>query len=169
MNQNEPQKVNKSRLDTIFVLTLFVLFAASLLTVTVYFAKVYRDTGERITERFDGSTAMTVLTQKIRAYDCSGGIEIIPREQGNILRLNEEIDGEEYSTYIYCHDGSLRELFNSAQTEFDENSGMPIIQADSFDIKQEGGSYMMTLTTDGKTLTRCVAPRVAQIGGAEDE
>ncbi len=161
MNDSKP---NKSRLDSIFVLTLFVLFAASLLIVTVYFAKIYRHSGERITKRFDESVTFSALTQKIRSCDHAGGIEVISQENDNVLKLNEQIDGTDYSTYIYYRDGSLYELFNTADTEFVPDYGMPMISADAFDITtDDDGCYVLKITAGNEIYTRHIAVKA---GGA---
>ncbi|MCH5324392.1 MAG: DUF4860 domain-containing protein [Eubacterium sp.] len=165
MNGRDTVKVNKSKLDVIFVLTLFMLFAASLLTVTVACAHIYRDSGERISERFDSSTAITMVVQKIRAYDHAGGIELIETDSGNALRLNEEIDGTAYSTYIYYRAGGIYELFNAADTEFVPENGILVIEADAFKIEQDdNGAYIISVTVNNSAVSRHVNVRT---GGAE--
>ncbi len=171
MKEHTPIKSNKSKVDVIFVLTLFVLFAISLLAATVCFAKIYKQTGERTAERFNSATAITALVQKLRAYDSENGIEVLnDRDVGCVLKLNESIGGAEYSTYIYCLDGSLHELLAPAEGDFKPQNGFEIIPAEAFNIEQSAdGSLKLTVVTEEQTITRSVYPRASGAKGAADE
>ena len=50
-------KTNKSGVDMIFVLTVFVLFVCCLLAAVLAFAKAYKHFGSEIEKRFDTATA----------------------------------------------------------------------------------------------------------------
>ena len=89
---------------------------------------------------------------------------VISQENGNVLKLNEQIDGTDYSTYIYYRDGSLYELFNTADTEFVPDYGMPMISADAFDITtDDDGCYVLKITAGNEIYTRHIAVKA---GGA---
>ena len=58
-------KTNKSGVDMIFVLTVFVLFVCCLLAAVLAFAKAYKHFGSEIEKRFDTATAQTIVLQKL--------------------------------------------------------------------------------------------------------
>ena len=115
-------KTNKSGVDMIFVLTVFVLFVCCLLAAVLAFAKAYKHFGSEIEKRFDTATAQTLVLQKLRSYD-SGAVSVGKQEDTDYLGFSDTIDGESYMTYIYCYDGELRELFVESSAPFIAENG----------------------------------------------
>ena len=165
-------KTNKSGVDMIFVLTVFVLFVCCLLAAVLTslcaslqaqqqrlaeklirlhvlaFAKAYKHFGSEIEKRFDTATAQTLVLQKLRSYD-SGAISVGKQGDTDYLGFSDTIDGESYITYIYCYDGELRELFVESSAPFVAENGNTLFPADKFTASADQNTISFTITCDG--------------------
>lgn len=103
--------------DILFVLALFGVFAVSALVLVTIGAGVYQNTVQDMGSNFDSRTAMAYLTEKIRQNDSTQSVSIGSLENTDALLLSQDIDGETYITYLYYHDGSLKELFIKEGTD----------------------------------------------------
>ncbi|MBR3705669.1 MAG: DUF4860 domain-containing protein, partial [Firmicutes bacterium] len=71
---------------------------------------------------------------------------------GDALVLPETYDGEQYTTYIYCSGGWLREYFTAEDTAGDPDLGEKILKASALDISLEDDLLSVTVTdTSGRT------------------
>ena len=95
--------------DVLFVLALFVVFTLSALVLVILGANVYRQTVSYMDENYEARTSY--LTEKVRQNDVYGSISVGELEGSRALVLTREINGTTYATYLYLHQGSLRELF----------------------------------------------------------
>lgn len=98
-------------MDVLFVLALFVVFTLSALVLVILGASVYKQTVSYMDENYTARTAYSYLTEKVRQNDLYDSISIGQLEGTPALVLTREINGTNYATYLYLHDGSLRELF----------------------------------------------------------
>ena len=144
------KKLNKIGMDTVFVLIVFLLFVLCLLASALSFAKIYKSFGDDINARFEGSQAQALIMQKLRFYDNSGSVYVTDSGGIKSLCFKEEIDGESYVTYIYCHDGMLCELFTEESTPFDAANGNVLTAAEEFTPELDGSSVRFTLKCHGK-------------------
>lgn len=97
--------------DILFVLALFVVFTLSALVLVILGASVYRQTVSYMDENFTSRTAYSYLTEKVRQNDLYDSVSLGQLEDTDALVLTREINNTVYATYLYLHDGSLRELF----------------------------------------------------------
>ena len=102
--------------DILFVLTLFVIFAISALTLVTVGASVYKRTVDSMSNNYDARTSCSYISEKIRQNDFTlstgeSGVAIASLAQKPALLLVQEINGQRYHTYLYFHDGYLKELF----------------------------------------------------------
>lgn len=98
--------------DILFVLALFGVFAFCAMALVTVGADVYRHTVEDMSSNYEVRTGISYLTEKIRQNDSSkGGAELTEFYGETALRLTQAIDGETYYTYLYLHEGYLKELF----------------------------------------------------------
>lgn len=97
--------------DVLFVLALFVVFTLSALVLVILGASVYRQTVSYMDENYTARTAYSYLTEKVRQNDLYDSISLGQLEDTDALVLTREINDTTYATYLYLHDGSLRELF----------------------------------------------------------
>ncbi|MBE6880355.1 MAG: DUF4860 domain-containing protein [Ruminococcaceae bacterium] len=148
------RKTKKSKLDTIFVMMVFMLFICCLLLVTLAFAKVYKNSSERINDRFENGTAVSFVLRNLQSFDKENSIAVKEMEGESVLCLYETIDGSEYVTYIYHKDGMLCELFADTEFPFISGNGEVMLPCESFDISIEGGTVSFTLSSGGKTTSQ---------------
>lgn len=97
--------------DVLFVLALFVVFTLSALVLVILGASVYKQTIHYMDENFSSRTAYSYLTEKVHQNDIYDSISIGQLEDTTALVLTQEINDTVYATYLYLHDGELRELF----------------------------------------------------------
>lgn len=97
--------------DVLFVLALFVVFTLSALVLVILGANVYKQTVSYMDENYTARTAYSYLTEKVRQNDLYDSVSIGELEGTTALVLTQEINDTTYATYLYLHEGSLRELF----------------------------------------------------------
>lgn len=145
-------KSNRSGIDMVFVLTVFVLFVCCLLASVLAFASVYKRLGSDIGKRFDTATAQTLVLQKLRSYD-DADISVGKSGDTQYLGFADTIDGEKYITYIYAYGGELKELFVPYDTPFSEDGGNTLLPAESFTAETDDRTICFTVTCDGVSTT----------------
>ena len=145
------QKNKKSKLDTIFVMMVFMLFICCLLLVTLAFAKVYKKSAERINNRFESGTAVSFVMRNLQSFDKENSIAVKSIDERQVLCLYESIDNAEYVTYIYENDGMLCELFLQENFPFIADNGEVMLPCDSFEISIDNGTVSFSLSCGGKT------------------
>lgn len=96
--------------DVLFVLALFVVFTLSALVLVILGASVYRQTVRYMDENYTSRTAYSYLTEKVRQNDLYDSISLGQLEGTEALVLTREVNDATYATYLYLHEGSLREL-----------------------------------------------------------
>lgn len=128
-------------------LLIFGLFALCLLLTVLTGARVYRQTVEKSEISSAERTKLHYLTTKIHHSR-----DISPEDFGGCqaLALRETIDGEAYVTYIYCHEGWLRELFCTEGAALTPEDGEKVTPAEQMEVSVVNG--LLTLQIDGETL-----------------
>ena len=127
-----------------------MLFVCCLLLVTLAFAKVYKNSSERIGNRFDNTTAVSFIMKNLRSYDKSDSISVAEYEGKSVLCLYETIEGNEYVTYIYQNDGMLCELFADSHFPFSADDGEILLPCEAFSISIKNNIVSFSITSGGK-------------------
>ena len=117
---------------------LFFLFACCMFFVLISGAKSYKNVTAVMEEQFSVNTCISYVTAKVRHYDSEGAVTVGKIDDTDALLFKEKIAGEEYLTYLYCYDGSLMELFCSADMEVLPIEGQQIMELDSLELSAEG-------------------------------
>ncbi len=138
----------RRRFDAGGVLTLLVLavFTAAILAVLLGGAGIVRRLTARDDRSFEYRTASQYISARVRRSDSAGMISIGSFGDGDALILTEEIEGALYNTLIYCHDGSLYELFCRKGLEMEPQFGEQLIPLDGLILTDRGDSIEATLT-----------------------
>jgi len=137
----------------VLLLTLFLLLSA--LTVARS-AAAYRKVLDR-SDRLTRSTALTYITEKVRQNDTAGTIRVgrIGDCQALVISQGEEIL---YDTYIYCYDGSLRELMIKRELTPAPTMGRSLLPMGSLELSLEESLLRIRCTDpEGMVLERSVA------------
>ena len=129
---------------------LFFLFACCMFFVLLSGAKLYKNVSGVMEEQFSVNTCASYVTAKVRHYDAADMVSSGRIGDEDALILKEIIGGEEYLTYLYCYDGSLMELFCSADMEVTPYDGQAIMPLDAFDVSTERNLISFSCETNGE-------------------
>lgn len=121
--------------DSIFVLVLFVVFAITVLFVLMSGAGVYKDTQSVMTERYEERTCLSYITAKINHYDEVGKVSVTKIGDVDALALSEKMGDNDYTTYIYCYEGSVKEIMVEKGLDFKLEDGLDIIEAQKLEFE----------------------------------
>ena len=141
-------------IDTLFVLCLLFLFIISAITVIIIGAGVYKKNVSAMSGNYSHRIACAYISEKIRQSDVKGRIFTEELFGQTTLVMQDEVDGVLYNTYIYNHDGYLRELYaRSDLKEMFPQSGQKILEISSFDITELNEScFKIQVTLDDGTV-----------------
>lgn len=121
--------------DALFVITLFLVFAVSLLMLTGTGANVYKNIVSNMDRNYDTRTAFSYISEKLHQADVKGNVSVGTYGGMDAVILSEEIDNVPYCTYLYLFDGSLMELFIRKEQYIEPKYGTKIMDLDGFEIK----------------------------------
>lgn len=132
------QKEKLHIVDILFVLALFGVFALSALVLVILGANIYKQTVAHMTENYDSRMASSYFTEKLRQHDLASSIELGELYDTEALVFTQNINEEDYATYLYYHDGYLRELFMKKGSNIGDNpldAGHPIMKLTHLDME----------------------------------
>ncbi len=148
--------------DILFVLALFGVFTLSALMLVTIGSEVYRHTVDDMGQNYETRTSVAYLTEKIRQndtllseqnYTTADNICISTLNGEPALLFTQIINEEAYCTYLYFHDGYLKELFMKSDNYLGENvlsAGQNIIELSDFTMEQTlDNLFTFQLTTPG--------------------
>ncbi len=147
--------------DFIFPVILLFVFAISALVITLFSANVYEGAVRDSARNDSARTCLSYVSEKIHAADKKNMISIGEFDGCNALIITDEIDEKKYNTYIYYHDGQLRELFVKDGADFTAINGSEVIEVSDFSIEEKAdGIYRFTCTDkDGEKASSVVGVR----------
>lgn len=159
-------------IDTVFVLIIFCIFAASVLAVLMLGGSIYKNMADISQDGYEERTCLSYVWTKVKNGDEAGKILLGDFDGQNVLLLKEEYDGVAYQTMIYYYDGWVRELFCEEGLNFAPEDGTPVIKTTSLSftalenglIKAEAGSGSLLISPRGSAG----AVARAQAGGTMD-
>ncbi|MDL2300324.1 DUF4860 domain-containing protein [Clostridiaceae bacterium OttesenSCG-928-D20] len=146
------RKTRSHSMDTIFVLSLFVVFAGAVLITLLMGARAYSAVREKGDDSYYSRTALSYIAEKIRHNDVYDGVIISEFAGIDALELRHDFDGESYSTYLYYYDGSICEILCETGLDLSEDAGTPIIEAKDVEFKRLSSRLFEIIYTapDGK-------------------
>jgi len=153
------------RIDTVFVLIIFCVFAVSVLMVLMLGAGIYRNMTDISNDGRDERTALSYIWSKIKSNDNAGQIYIGDFQGLPALCIDEEIDGVTYQTAIYHYNGWIYELFYEKDIDFSPDGGQQILKID--DLKFETLDRGLIKISSGASSV-LISPRcgMADVSGA---
>ena len=129
-------KPRKHTIDIVFVITLFCVFAVSVIMLTGTGAGVYQKIVNNMREDYDSRVATSYLFNKIHRADADGCVSVGRFNDSNALLLTEEIKNVNYCTYIYFYDGNLMEMFTRLDQKIDPSFGNKIMSLSDYKVEQ---------------------------------
>ncbi|MDD6156141.1 MAG: DUF4860 domain-containing protein [Lachnospiraceae bacterium] len=137
------------RIDMIFVLALFTIFAATAFLAVLIGARQYQTTADNMNYNYEVRTASSYLEEKIRQNDTVAGIAVTSMAPGmDAIALYSSENGVDYTTYIYCYDGWLRELFVTQDSVYSPSSGQEILELSALSA-EFAGEDLLKVTFSG--------------------
>ena len=133
-------------IDILFTLALFLVFAVLALFVVVLGANAYNGISRSSEENYNIRSSFVYLTEKIRQGDADGSVAVTSLAGSDAVVLTQEINNDNYQTWIYLANGKLNEIFIREGTAFTPESGQEIMDLSGFDIEMlDGRIFRMTL------------------------
>jgi len=149
-------------MDTVFVLIIFCVFAASVLLVLMLGGGIYKTISDQAQDGYAQRTCLSYLWSKVKTGDKSGSVFVSEFNGASALCLEEEYDGVLYKTLIYQHNGWVYELFYESGLEFDLDSGMQVTEIDALSFEAlENGSVKAVCAESGREMSLILTPRSA--------
>lgn len=150
-----------TRISTLYIsagLLLVAAFAAAMLLTLSSGARVYRQVDEGAESQYGERAAMSYIAAKLRANDVRGGAALGELDGCQALVLTRELGGADYNTYIYCHDGSLRELLCPAGETHGADEGERVLELESLSFTLESGLLTAECSLSGRVsrISVCV-------------
>ncbi|MBQ1193873.1 MAG: DUF4860 domain-containing protein [Lachnospiraceae bacterium] len=137
-----------SKTDTIFVLVVITLFAATSLSLALIGTKQYHHITNTMSENYNLRTVSSYLTEKIHQYDSKDAITIVDLDGTPALSLFATEGDISYATYIYCYNGALRELVVTKDSVYSLSGGQEIIKLQDFQPTLINSSLIHAIVTD---------------------
>lgn len=142
-------KKQSHSIDVIFVLVIFCILAVSLLIVLMTGAQSYNGIKDSMEEQYSEYTCVNYIATKIRHNDTAGDVYMDSLKDGTpALCLVETHGTEKFVTYIYHHDGYVKEMFTFFGNDFDPNMGSKIVEVESLNIETNGSLVSISCTAD---------------------
>jgi len=132
------KKGRSQRIDTIFVLLIFCIFAVSVLMVLMLSASTYKNITDISRDGHDERAALSYIRTKAKNNDVSGGILIDSFCGLPALCFDEEFDFTPYRTMIYYYNGWVYELFSEKGLDFLPEDGSRIIRIGDLAFEETG-------------------------------
>lgn len=137
-----------NKIDSIFVIALFTVFAITSFLLIFIGAKQYQHTANAMDSNYESRTISSYLTEKVRQHDCASAIYLCELEGTTALALESLEDATSYVTYIYYYDGAIREIIATEHSVFSLSSGQAIVATDGFYAEQVQTDLLkITITT----------------------
>ena len=147
-----------TRIDTIFVLVIFCVFAISVLLVLMLSADMYKKMTDISREGYDDRTGLSYIWTKVKNNDNAGKIHIGDFNGVPALCFDEEFSDVTYTTRVYFYDGWVMELFSEVGIDFLLEDGAQLIQIDDL-VFEELEYGLIKVSSGGNSLL--ISPRGA--------
>ena len=145
-------KTNKGqKIDTVFVLIIFCVFAISMLMVLMLGASIYKNMTEVSRDGYDERTTLSYFWTKIKNGDEDGLVFLSDFQGLPALCLAEVYGDTKYLTMIYRYGDKVYELFTEEGVLLDPEDGTPVIGADDLNFEALDGG-LIRITIGGKSV-----------------
>ena len=155
------------KIHIVFVLCVFMLFAAVSFLLILIGIKQYSYTRHTANQSYLRRTVSSYVQEKIRQNDSRGCIDVVSLDGCDALAFTTTEGSSEYTTLIYCYDGSLRELIITDTSVYALSSGQKIVALQDFQPTVTMDGFIRIAVTDinGETYELLFSP-ISSEGGA---
>jgi len=169
------KSVKGQRIDTIFVLIIFCVFAVSVLMILMFGASIYKNINSMSRDGHSERTALSYIWTKAKNGDDAGSVHVGDFHGLPTLCIDEEISGTTYRTSVYYYNGWIYELFSESSLDFLPEDGTRVIEVSGISFEEfgyglikvsAGSKYLLiyTLEAVGGPETGAVFPEGVHIG-----
>ena len=146
-----PQKAERKGqvAGTLFTMLLFLVFVLCALFTVLTGGKVYENISARMADNYTGSVALQYIANKVRQGDQAGGIHVQEIDGTSVLEQRQVLEGDEYLSWIYYYDGSIRELFTSVDSGLGLSDGIEIMECEGLSFSREGSLLKIETAGEG--------------------
>ena len=145
------ERSGKRSISCLAAALLLCVFALMILSVLLSGAGAYQRLTVRGEENYDSRSSAQYVATKLRQAPSAESVELRTFGGSDCLCITEEIDGAEYITRVYCHDGWIRELFTLAEGDFTPGDGEKILEAEALDLNFENELIRVAVTNGIRT------------------
>jgi hypothetical protein len=152
--------------DGIAVFLLGAVFLFLSVGLVLLGSSVYRRVLADSRENDQIRTTFSYIANQVRRKDVAGNVQVGKFHGQDALLLMQDVAGIECVTYLYCWDGSLRELFVEKGYELEPEAGLSLIPLENIFFTMEGGLINVeALFANGIQSQLTLAPRSGVTGG----
>ena len=145
------ERSGKRSISGLAAALLLCVFALMILSVLLSGAGAYQRLTVRGEENYDSRSSAQYVATKLRQAPSAESVELRTFGGSDCLCITEEIDGAEYITRVYCHDGWIRELFTLAEGDFTPGDGEKILEAEALELSLENELIRVAVTNGSRT------------------
>ncbi|MCL2125023.1 MAG: DUF4860 domain-containing protein [Oscillospiraceae bacterium] len=150
------KSAGKNRIETVFVLVIFSVFALSVLMVLMLGANVYKNMTEISRSGQDERTVLSFIWTKVKNGDDAGSVYVGEFCGQPALCFDKDYGGAMYQTVIYHYNGWVYELFYETGYEFFQEDGVKVYEIG--DLRFEEAEYgMIKVSSHDRSLL--ISPR----------
>lgn len=141
-----------TKIDGVFVIALFTMFAITAFLLILIGAKQYQNTADTMDDNYEVRTVSSYLTEKLRQSDSEGNITISELDGVSALSFKTSENNTSYITYIYYYKNALREIVVNDASVFSLETGQEIIKTGGFtaELLSENLLKITVTTTKGQ-------------------
>ena len=146
-----------------FVFLLLGVFAVIATLMVLLCARAYRSTVDATAVHRDKRIIQSFVRNTLRAEDEKNAFGIAEIDGITALTItNDWGEDDTYVRYLYCYEGTLRDLYIGAADTFEPSFGEEICPAGSFAANLTGNLVTVEMTdVDGTPYTFSIAQRCA--------
>ncbi len=147
------------KMDSVFVIALFTMFAITAFLLILIGAKQYQHTADAMDANYESRTISSYLTEKIRQNDNSGKVYISKLDGLDALAIETTQNDITYVTYIYYYKDALREIVVNESSVFSLETGQEIIKTGGFAAEMVDDDLIkITITTNANNSQTLYLP-----------
>ena len=143
---------NHSKIDAVFTLMVFCIFAASVFLVIMLSGNIYRNIVDISNNGQNERIALSYIRTKVRNADSAGNIYLGDFNEISAIFLEESLEERTFITLIYLYNGWVHELFHEKGLDFLPEQGIPIIEVDSLRFESDGKTLIHAITDYGSLV-----------------
>lgn len=165
MNEQQEHHI----IDILFVIALFCIFALAAIFLISIGANIYGKTVSHMESNFNGRTSFAYVTEKIRQSDNDGAVSIGDFNGCPALLITKKAGDTNYITYLYEHEGYLKELMVRQDTPLAPSAGQNILAVSEFTLTQINDRLLSFNITTEDGVENSLYVSIKSEGGIDHE